>query len=419
MKSLHPQTSTRSHRLGLKAFLILVAFLPLCCAVARVGHASPCCDIPASAVSPPGGWLTRVQVEEKLEEAYSKHRDMKSYLSWLKYLANAPYARPRDMMRVGSYYIEKNNLGAAEVWYRRALTEGRGELAVRLDLLGILLSRKNKTETRRELDEIVRHSDFLLTAKAAGLSLTLSQAYQQESQPKSAALAAATAIFQSPEVYANWLAWDALKSEVDALTGNEWITGPPNFLAFRNLLRQGAPHTWPLDAIEKNLVQYEEYIEDLRRSDNASLARFFGERTASFTRFFAMDEARRGHREHSLALHLIAERLAPLSMLSLPIQVTALRDIADIHAHLGHFRHALVSVERLLTLCNGRHWTEEEVCPEQGMVPDLVERGLRAGQSGEQRNYDILEHVINEARAAVSFDQNSGRLRYQDGHDFP
>lgn len=397
--------------------LLVVVFLTLNCGSTRIGQLGRSSSDATGTVSQRSNYLlTRQQVEKNLLDAYYEHNNTDKILYWLRYLAAAQYARPLDLLRVGSYYAEHGNLDDAEIWYRKALVLSNGAIGVRLELLRLLIHRRCDKEVRFELSQLLESADFLTTAQAAWFSKNLSMSHRSDNDQKIAALATATAIFQSPEQREFWSMWDGFKDEGNTLNGKEWAHAPPNFPAFRSVLQEGSPYSWPLDIIENKISKYEKYIETLSIDGHGREATFFRERTASVVRMLAFTAIRRGYRERSLELHLLAERIAPLTAHPLSMQVTAMRDMADIYSHLGRFRHSLAVLERLLRLCNGKNWTEEDACPEVGVVPDLIER---RASSGERRNYDFLEHVLNEARAYVSFESTTGHLRYRDGHDFP
>lgn len=198
------------------------------------------------------------------------------------------------------------------------------------------------------------------------------------------------------------------------------LTSPKD--VFERVLKIGPADSWGPDRVEAAAVVYVDYAGALASADKADVAERFRELAGMALVMTGMSYARERRFQDALRVFALADEAATLEALRLSFHLGALRDMIVSYTRTRKYMEALTIAERLFELCHSER-EQPDKCPVFAVkTPMFAEGADRVEGAGLPKSLVVhfahLNLILRDARANVSFDLDSGRPRYSDGHDF-
>ena len=364
-------------------------------------------ELATTRCAPP--FKSREDALDQIGTAYDGGNDSR-VLRLLVCLAEGPLGTAADLAAIGDLHAQKGAYEAAELWYRKANAADTNDWDITLSLVELFLERRMFNDAIQIAKSFHAKDDEIRSAQ----HLVIGRAYASQDQRSDACREAVTAVFLDPR---SQEAWDfharCSLQESNAALNRASVVEPE---LFAEVLSAGPAGQWAEEDRLDRAELYHDYAVALEAAARPSVAKRYRLMVGLVLVDSGVRLARRKEPGASLQMFTRAETVAGVGELPLNFHLAALRDMVIGYTRVGEYVTAMAVAERLFELCHAG----EVQCPVFAVAYPMFAGSVEV--SGMDPVIPVhLQHlslVLRDACANVSFQLDSGALRYADGHDF-
>lgn len=360
---------------------------------------------------------SRTALVARLRAAYLQE-DLSSAKDLLAQIVVLPDATALDFAAFADIHQTAGDPATAEKWYLKALRLDPGDDLLYVGLGEIQIEAGRVPDAIKTL-EPRRHVPFDERSHPAVLT-TLSRALRATGKVSGGAECAMEAVLVAPR---DQEAWNDLRGYESSILQHTIETAPQSspirFEEFAAVLRAGPAGDWSGEDFAQGAEVYKVFAARLE-NEHAWLAMRFREVAGMALIRWGVRLARMKMPIESLRVFALAEQEPGLDAVATNYQLAALRDMTVGYVRIRRYLEALGSVRRLFELCHSDP-TNPEKCPVFAVDYPLFAKQAEAKGRIPQVAVVHAGHlglVLRDARANISFDLETLKPRYSDGHDF-